>query len=201
MLTLTKKNKGQRFQPQKTNIHSIRISLSHFEEKTETKFPVSHIKDNKTIYTKISWNELETQINFLENVLKFERSAIVQSDYDIFLEKMKKSGCSIFSHILENEMKIDNVNSIGVQGKYTLTKNRYPYDFCNHKHFVLWIHPDCDKEFQSTIFSKDKCYEFIKKLSIENEELFGEPERFIIFRNAPINKSVHTIEHFHVLSY
>lgn len=162
-------------------------------------FKVSFFDGIKRMSCQMRWTDLEKVVDFLNNKLKFERKEDVQSRYDIFLEKMKSEGKSIYNHIIDNEMKINSLDSFGVINEYTICQNKYPYDFGIHQHFLLWIHPKCGKKTRETIFNKEKCYEFVKQISVTNKNVLG--NRFIIFRNAPINKSVHTIEHFHVICY
>ena len=166
---------------------------------SEEKFTVSFFDGVKRISCQMYWDDLAKAIDFNDNKLKFERKSSVQQIYDTFLEKMKKEGKSTYEHILYNEMKIDGKDSIGEENKFTICKNKYPYDFGNHTHFLLWIHPDCDEITKSQIFNKDTCYEKVKSIAKSHKDLLG--DRFIIFRNASINKSVHTIEHFHVIVY
>ena len=165
----------------------------------ESTFTVSFFDGSKRMTCQMLWEDLDKAVDFLDNKLKFERKEHVQSRYDTFLEKMKNEGRSIYDHIIDNEMKINSVDSFGESKQYTVCRNKFPYDFGNHRHFLLWIHPDCNQKTREVIFDKDKCYEFVKQVSAKNKNVLG--SRFIIFRNAPINKSVQTIEHFHVICY
>lgn len=162
-------------------------------------FTVSFFDGSKRVSCQMLWSDLERAVDFLDNKLKFERKVEVQTKYDAFLSKMKSEEKSIYNHIIDNEMKINSKDSFGVANEYTICRNKFPYDFGNHQHFLLWVHPDCNPKTRETIFDKEKCYHFVKNISAKNNSVLG--SRFIIFRNAPINKSVQTIEHFHVICY
>ena len=165
----------------------------------ESTFTVSFFDGSKRLKCQMLWSDLDKAVDFLDNKLKFERKVEVQSRYDIFLDKMKKEGKSVYNHIINNEMKINLVDSFGEPNEYTICRNKFPYDFGTHQHYLLWVHPNCNQKTREIIFDKDKCYDFVKNVSSKNKNLLG--DRFIIFRNAPINKSVQTIEHFHVICY
>jgi hypothetical protein len=149
----------------------------------------------------VGWNELKDSVDFLENQLKFERKPKIQEKYDIFMDNMKKEGKDMYGHIMNCEMNLDIPDrfAIGKANQFILSKNRFPYDFGNHKHYVLWIHPDCDKKLKSKFFTKDGCENEINKMIKLNPDTLS--NRFIVFRNAAKNKSVGSIEHFHVVFY
>ena len=168
------------------------------QEMTE-RFTVSFFDGVKRISCQMYWEDLAKAVNFKENKLKFERKPEVQLKYDTFLEKMRRENKSIYQHVLKNEMKIDSAMSIGEENKFTICQNKYPYDFGTHRHFLLWIHPDCDEVTNGEIFDEKRCYKKIALLAKTHRDILG--DKFIIFRNATINKSVHTIEHFHVVCY
>ena len=48
---------------------------------------------------------------------------------------MKSEGKSIYNHIIENEMKINSIDSFGEINQYTICRNKFPYDFVVGKHF------------------------------------------------------------------
>ena len=162
-------------------------------------FTVSFFDGTNKVSCQMLWEDLERAVDFSDNKLKFERKLDVQTRYDTFLGKMKSEGKSIYNHIIENEMKINSIDSFGEPKQYTVCRNKFPYDFGNHRHFLLWIHPECNEKTREIIFNKEKCYEFVKNVSATNNNELG--SSFIIFRNAPINKSVQTIEHFHIICY
>lgn len=149
----------------------------------------------------VSWNELRDSVDFLENQLKFERKEHIQNKYDNFMETFKKEGRDMFDHILNYEMSLDIPGrfAIGKAKKFILSKNRFPYDFGSHKHYVLWIHPDCDNKLKTKFFTKKGCEDEINKMVTLYPEILS--DKFIVFRNAAKNKSVATIEHFHVVFY
>ena len=193
--TIQRRNQTQ-YGDTKSHAHSKRCEIMKCMEST---FTVSFFDGNKRMTCQMLWSDLDKAVDFLDNKLKFERKEEVQSRYDIFLGKMKSEGKSIYNHIIDNEMKINSVDSFGVENEYTICRNKYPYDFGSHQHFLLWVHPECNQKTREIVFDKEKCYEFVKQVSAKNKQVLG--SRFIIFRNAPINKSVQTIEHFHVICF
>ena len=164
----------------------------------DAKFNVSFFDGISRKTMKCDWNDLKNCVDFLENQLKFERKPHIQKKYDSFISKMKESGKNICDHILTNEMSLDDDQNIGEENKYVLSKNKFPYDFGNHNHYVLWIHPNCDNQMKVKLFDKEKCEKEIFKMIELKPDL---SDRFIIFRNAVKNKSIATIEHFHVIFY
>jgi hypothetical protein len=188
-------------QQRSTNQYTKKAHSSRFVNRGnhERVFKVSFFDGTNRISCNMYWTDLEKAVDFLENKLKFERKQSIQNEYDSFLENMKLEKVSIYEHILYNEMKIDEKDSIGEENKYTICRNKYPYDFGNHTHFLLWIHPNCDSETKEALFDNKKCYEKISNIASTHREILG--DKFIIFRNCPSNKSVQTIEHFHVICY
>jgi hypothetical protein len=142
----------------------------------------------------LSWDEIKRTINFLDNMYKFERKKAVQLKYNRVLQNINTS---VYQHIIDTELHIDNINSFGKQNKYTLVKNRYPYNFGTNLHYVLWIHPNCDKSTKSKIFNKDYIDLLLHEL-LENTDLLGNKD-YIVFRNAHINQSINMIDHFHII--
>ena len=149
----------------------------------------------------VGWNELRDSVDFLENQLKFERKAYIQSKYDNFMENMKKQGKEMHDHIMNYEMNLEIPGrfAIGKENQFILSKNRFPYDFGNHKHYVLWIHPDCEQSLKSKFFTKKGCEDEISKMVKLNPDSLS--DKFIVFRNASKNKSIGSIEHFHVIFF
>ena len=160
-------------------------------------FKVSFFDGSNRISCQMTWDDLAQAVDFKENKLKFERKPIIQKRYDKFLKTMADEGKSIYNHILLNEMKIDETKSVGRPGEFTICQNKYPYDFGTHRHFLLWIHPDCVESQRRKLFNETECNKIISDISKEYPKLLG--EKFIIFRNATANKSVLTIEHFHLV--
>jgi len=165
----------------------------------DTKFTISFFDGTQTIKILVGWDEFKMSINFLENGLKFNRTPKIQRQYDAFMHHMKENDKDMAHYILNHEMVIDNCESIGIENKYILRKNKFPYDFGNHRHYLLWIHPKCDKSLKAEIFKKTGCENIIRKLSEGLPTISS--DNFIIFRNASKNKSVESIEHFHVIFY
>lgn len=147
-----------------------------------------------------SWTQLNAQTDFLNNQAKFSRRDDIDSNYKVFLDG--KSKLDIYNHIIHYELKVDNISSFGIPGKYTLRKNSYPYNFGSHLHYVFWINPLAGESTKACVFDKYKLNLLIDRLlSNSNTEYSRELEGRdrVIFRNAPQNKSVSTIEHFHVI--
>lgn len=162
-------------------------------------FNVSFFDGVKRISCRMSWRDLSNAVEFYDNKLKFERKPFVQQQYDAFLKQLKDKNLSIYDHILKNEIKFDGVTSVGVKGQFTICRNKYPYDFGNHSHFLLWIHPECDESIRDELFNENKCKKKIGEIAKEYPSILG--DKFIIFRNAKANKSVLTIEHFHIVFF
>ena len=162
---------------------------------TEVKFNISFFDGIRKKTLNVGWDELKGSVDFMENKLKFDRKLHIQKKYDTFMRERT----DMSEHILKCEMAIDNTHSVGVSGKFVLSKNRFPYDFGTHRHYVLWIHPECDPSIKSRFFTKHGCESEILKLSRKYSDILG--DRFIVFRNAAINKSIKNIEHFHVIFY
>ena len=193
--TIQRRNQTQ-YGDTTTPTHSKRRDIMKCMEST---FTVSFFDGSKRMTCRMLWSDLDKAVDFLDNKLKFERKEEVQSRYDTFLGKMKSESKSIYNHIIDNEMKINTVDSFGEAKQFTICRNKFPYDFGSHQHFLLWVHPECNQKTREIIFDKETCYEFVKQVSAKNKNLLG--NRFIIFRNASINKSVQTIEHFHVICF
>jgi hypothetical protein len=181
------------------NVH-IRVSNS-LKVNMSPRFSVSYFDGTKRHQCKMAWNDLENAVDFLDNKLKFERTSAIQKRYDTFLEYLNKSSINVAEHIIKCELPIDGINSVGIENKITLSKNRYPYDFGDHSHYLLWIHPDCDQKTKTNIFEKSSCHKIIFDLVHTNKSIENLNKKFIIFRNNPTNKSVQAIEHFHVIFY
>mgnify|MGYP001270520011 CR=1 FL=1 len=178
--------------------HNLANQNTKMSVTDDSKFNVSFFDGLSRKTMIFEWNDLKNSVDFLENQLKFERKSNIQKKYDSFIRKIKESGNSIYEHILTNEMNLDNDQSIGEMNKFVLTKNKFPYDFGNHQHYVLWIHPNCDNQTKTRLFDREKCEKEISKIIKLKPDL---SDQFIIFRNAPKNKSIATIEHFHVIFY
>lgn len=146
-----------------------------------------------------TWNELKKTINFTDNTINFGRTPLVQAKYDAFLEKMKREEIEVKDHILENEMRINGTSQFGRETQFTLTKNKFPYSFGGHEHWVFWIHPDCPSDVKSKCFTKRGLRSTICELIRENNLPLSDD--MILFRNCLANKSVPAIEHFHVFFY
>ena len=141
------------------------------------------------------WNILKTKTDFLNNEIKFKRTNAVQQSYNKFMKA--NSHLNLTESIMKNELNIDNVNNFGVENYFTLSKNTFPYDLGQHIHYVLWIHPKCTSYIKKKIFTLSGINSIINNLLLDNDNLKHRDR--VIFRNCSDNKSVHTIEHFHVI--
>lgn len=158
---------------------------------------------NDTIHN-VSWTSILNSIDYLNNTFKFTRTIHVQEKYDIYLSTVNKEESSIFDRMMNTEIIIDGINSFGIYNEFVFRKNRFPYDFGKHEHWVLWLHPCCSEKTKSIIFDQKKSATLIKEIvkSFLNREMIFDRENdkpFIMFRNAPFNKSIPCIEHFHVI--
>ena len=147
-----------------------------------------------------SWTTLKEQSDFLNNQATFMRRDDIDYKYKAFLDG--KSETEIYKHIIHNELTIDNISSFGLPGKYTLRKNSYPYNFGAHLHYVFWINPLAGESTKTSVFDKYKLNQIINRLLSNSNTEYSrklEGRERVIFRNAQQNKSVSTIEHFHVI--
>ena len=149
------------------------------------------------------WNREKAQINFLQNTKVFGRTYQVQQKYDKYLAnqssiKPTDSDQAIKERILNTELPINGQGVYGIENQITLRKNNFPYNFGDNQHYLLWIHPNCSSALKSKIFTPDGINKVIDKLLIDAPEELRNTDR-IIFRNAPENKSVLLVEHFHIV--
>ena len=149
-----------------------------------------------------SWNELQQQVNFLNNIFKFTRINAVQTKYDEYLKQTAKfDSNALYKNIMANNLVINNKEAFGIEHQIVLRPNKYPYDFGTNQHYLLWIHPKCSDEFKEKIFTKDGLNEIIDDLLLQHSDSLNHLQRKerLLFRNAPANKSVLAIEHFHII--
>lgn len=155
-------------------------------------------------FRKVSWNSLLNSIDYLNNTIKFSRKEQIQEKYDRYMSKAKKEEISLFDRMMNTEIIIDGVNSFGIENEFVFRKNRFPYDFGTHEHWVLWLHPNCSEKTKMMIFDQDESaslIEYIVRIFLDRELIYDEENNkpFIMFRNAPVNKSIPCIEHFHII--
>lgn len=149
-----------------------------------------------------SWNELQQQINFLNNIFKFTRINTIQTKYDEYLKQNATfDNNALYENIMASNLVIDNKEAFGIEDQIVLRPNKYPYDFGANKHYLLWIHPNCSDEIKEKIFTKDGLNDTIDDLLLQHDENLEHLQRKerLLFRNAPANKSVLAIEHFHII--
>ena len=149
------------------------------------------------------WNKEKREINFLQNKKVFGRTDLVQEKYDQYLRNQtnlnpKNSDVAIKDRILNTELPINEDGVFGIENQVTLRKNNFPYDFGDNHHYVLWIHPNCSSTLKSKIFTPEGINRVIDRILADAPDELRNTDR-IIFRNAPENKSVLLIEHFHVI--
>lgn len=157
--------------------------------------------ENATLYW-LSWNELQQQTNFLENILGFTRTIPTQQKYDKYLKKNAEiDSNALHKNIMTTKLVINNKTSFGIEEQFVFRINNYPYDFAKNEHYLLWIHPKCSHEIKEKIFTKDGLNNIIDDLLLQHNDLLDHLQRKerLLFRNAPIKKSVLTIDHFHVI--
>lgn len=150
----------------------------------------------------LSWNELQEQINFLNNVFGFTRIIQIQEKYDKYLKTTANLESNVLhKKIMEKNLKINNKSSFGIEEQFVFRKNNYPYDFGKNEHYLLWIHPKCSNEIKEKIFTQHGINDIIDDLLLKYDAFLDHLQRKerLLFRNAPINKSVLSIEHFHVI--
>ena len=127
-----------------------------------------------------NWNHLKKSINPDNNLYKFQRKDEIEQNYKRFRMKIT----NIFEY-LNNELFQDGK-------KLVFKKNDFPYDFDdNIIHYLVWINPSIKH-----LPNKTQLKTFIEK---EFQNLDRNICDYICFKNNIINKSVETIEHYHVL--
>ena len=166
------------------------------------RYPFTILVDGVTKSGSLSWKDLQEQTDFRDNIFHFTRTAECQGQYDSYLKETADLGAAaLHNRIVKTNLDIDNSESFGESGIYTFRKNTFPYDFGKNAHFLLWIHPDCHEKTKKQFFDKEYINETVTSLIVRHRSALGNlygKER-LIFRNASINKSVRSIEHFHVI--
>lgn len=126
------------------------------------------------------WCFIKSQINCNDNLFTFGRTKEVQEKYIAFRSKIP----NIYDYLMRNLFS-KNENLV-------FKENDFPYKFDgNIGHYVIWLNPNCNKKINKRQINKFLSSNILKlNLNILD---------YIIFKNNPINKSVETIEHYHVL--
>ena len=110
----------------------------------------------------------------------FGRTKDIENKYSQFREKTP----NIYDHLFRTLFYKND--------KLVFKENDFPYKFEeNISHYIIWLNPKNNKRITQRQINKFLS-ENILKLNIDIQD-------YIIFKNNPINKSVKTIEHYHVL--
>ena len=128
------------------------------------------------------WNFVKSQIKTDDNLFAFGRTTEVQNRYDRF----KSNISNIFEYLIESLFPNNE--------EMTFRENDFPYNFdTNEKilHYLIWINPKKQDKID-----KQKITHF---LNVNKSKLEINIKDYIMFENNPINKSVKTIEHYHIL--
>lgn len=158
---------------------------------------------SKMFFDSFNWNKEKREINFLQNTKVFGRTDSIQQKYDRYLANQTSAGSTssdqaIKERILNTELPIRGEGVYGIENQVTLRKNNFPYNFGDNQHYLLWIHPNCSSALKAKIFTPEGINQVIDQLLINAPYELRNTDR-IIFRNAPENKSVLLVEHFHVI--
>ena len=125
------------------------------------------------------WKNLKNVINPIDNMYSFTRDENVLKKY--------------FAH----KANIPNINDYLMKllfsnnDRIVIKENDYPYKLpINIKHYLIWIYPNKN-------YTHIEVENFLKKFIENNKDL--NIDDYILFRNNIVNKSIETIEHYHVL--
>ena len=125
------------------------------------------------------WKNLKNVINPVDNMYSFTRDENVLKKYFAHKANIPNINNYLMKILFRNDDKI------------VMKENDYPYKLPNNiKHYLIWIYPN----------EKYKYIEvenFLKKFIENNKDL--NIDDYILFRNNVVNKSIETIEHYHVL--
>lgn len=126
------------------------------------------------------WSFIKSKINGDDNMFKFSRTKEVEERYVRFRQNVT----NIYQHLMESLFQNDE--------EIVFKENDFPYKFdCKILHFIIWINPNNKKNI-----TKNKLERYLRKNLNKLDVSFTD---YILFKNNPINKSVETIEHYHVL--
>lgn len=129
------------------------------------------------------WTFLKHQINSNDNMYTFGRTKEVQDRYMRF----KSSIPNVYNHLIKTLFKNND--------EIVFKENDFPYKFnCEKnsiKHYLLWINPKNKRKLKNNNIKR-----FISKKMLE---LDLDILDYILFKNNTINKSVETIDHYHIL--
>lgn len=129
------------------------------------------------------WTFLKTKIDSDNNMYTFGRTQEVQDRYMRF----KSNIPNVYNHLIET--------LFGKNDMLVFKENDFPYKFnCEEdsiKHYLLWINPKNKRKIKISNIKK-----FITKKILEFDFNIID---YIIFKNNIVNKSVETIDHYHIL--
>lgn len=128
------------------------------------------------------WLNIKKQIDCNDNKFTFGRTQEVQERYIRF----KSNISNIYNHLIET---LFNKNE-----NLVFKENDFPYQFEDQEnilHYLIWINPSNKKKINARNINK---FLSDKILSLDLDIL-----DYILFKNNSVNKSVETIEHYHVL--
>lgn len=125
------------------------------------------------------WNKLKSVIDPIDNMYKFTRDKTVLDKY----LNHKKVIINLYDYLMKLLFKNGD--------KIVIKENDYPYKLPNKiKHYLIWIYPNKN-------YTHIEVENFLKKFIENNKDL--NIDDYILFRNNVVNKSIETIEHYHVL--
>ena len=125
------------------------------------------------------WSKLKSVINPVDNMYSFTRDKSVLEKYFTH----KESIVNLYDYLMKLLFKNGE--------KIVIKENDYPYKLPNKiKHFLIWIYPNKN-------YTHSEVENFLKNFIEENKDL--NIDDYILFRNNVVNKSIETIEHYHVL--
>jgi hypothetical protein len=125
------------------------------------------------------WHKLKYVINPVDNMYTFTRDKSVLEKYLTH----KESIVNLYDYLMKLLFKNGE--------KIVIKENDYPYKLPNKiKHFLIWIHPNKN-------YTHSTVENFLKNFIEENKDL--NIKDYILFRNNIVNKSIETIEHYHIL--
>ena len=125
------------------------------------------------------WQKLKHVINPTDNMYSFTRDENVLKKYFTH----KDSISNLYSYLMKLLFKNNE--------KIVIKINDYPYKLPNKiNHYLIWIHPNEN-------YTHIEVENFLQKFVKENKDL--NISDYILFKNNVVNKSIETIEHYHVL--
>ena len=164
-------------------------------------YPFIYSDNGENKEGRLTWTELQRMVIFDNNLLNFTRTEACQKKYDKYLSDTCHFDEEMLKQKIMKNLVIDNKRSFGIKNKFVFRENNYPYNFGNNKHYLLWVHPDCEKDIKDRLTKKTFLNEVIDDILLTYHNQLNELQRKerLLFRNAMVNKSVPSIEHFHVI--